>query len=431
MADVKTSSRLALVAGFALLVILFVVGGTWSYFAGLAGAVVAQGQLVVEGKPKTIQHLDGGIVSSILIDDGDRVETGQPLIRLDDTLLNANLAIYQNRLQEGLAQRARLVAERDGNETITWDDSLFDLLVIEADIGVRNGQETLFSARRETRDGQIAQLQEKIRQLDNQTNGLKALKASKSAQLAFLDEEVDGIRALREQGLVPNSQLMSLERQREELIGQNAEHDAELAGIQNTISETQIQILQIGREFRESVLAELRQVEQEVNDMTQQLYATKEQLKRVEIKAPVTGIIHELSVFTIGGVVAPAAPVLQIVPQEERLQVEAKVEPRSVDEIYPGQSAALRFSALNQRTTPELTGQVEQISANVITEEQTGASYYLVRIVVSEEELRRLDGQLLIPGMPVEVFIKTQDRSALNYFLKPLLDQMQRAFREE
>ena len=428
---VRTGNRGPVLAGLFLLALLFAGGGGWLYTANLAGAVIAQGQVAVLGKPKTIQHLDGGIVAAIAIDEDDRVVKDQLLIRLDDTLLKASLNIHQNRLRENVARRARLAAERDSLERIIWDDGILKPFGMEISPQTRQGQEKLFEARQSTREGQILQLREQIKQFRNQQTGIEALKISRKTQLGFLDEELTGIRSLNEKGFSPKSRLMTLERQREEIIGQIAEQDAELARVQNAISEAEIEILQVNREFRQNVLTELRQVEQEVNDLTQQLHATVEQLKRVEIKAPVSGIVHELSVFTIGGVIGPGSPVLQIIPQDEGFEIEANVEPQFIDELHPGQPATLRFSAFNQRSTPELDGSVKGISPNVVIDEQTGFSHYKIRLTVSENELARLDGQPLIPGMPVEAFIKTRERTALNYLTKPLTDQIERAFREE
>lgn len=428
---VATSSRAVVLSGLALLVLLFVAGGAWATYASLSGAVIAPGQIAVLGQPKTIQHLDGGIVAEIAVDNGDTVEKGDLLVRLDDTLLKANQAIYQNRLTEALARRARLAAERDGAETISWDHPVLEVFDLDLPRDTRASQARLFKTRRATRLGQASQLREKIAQYDNQAKGIHALKGSKARQLALLEEELEGIRSLAEQGLTRKSQLMGLERQREEIIGQSAEDDAELARIANAISETEIAILQSGREFQEAVLGELAQVEAEINDMAEQLHATKEQLRRIDVRAPVAGIIHELSVFTLGGVVGPGSPILQIVPQNGGFEIEANIEPQFVDELYPGQPATLRFSAFNQRTTPELAGTLKTISPNVTINEQTGLSFYQVRLTVPDSELARLEGQAIIPGMPVEAFIKTRDRTPLNYLLKPLTDQIKRAFREE
>lgn len=430
--SVKISEVRFVLAGLFLIVFLFLVGGGWALYANLAGAVIASGQVVIAGKSKTIQHLDGGIVAEIHVDDGQHVKEGDILIRLDDTLLKANLNIYQNRFRESVARRDRLVAERDDAGSVVWNDNILQVLGVDVLPTIKQGQEKLFEVRRATKQGQASQLQERIEQFENQKQGIKALMASKLAQLQFLDEERNALRSLKEKGLIPNSRFLALERQREEFIGQNAEYDSELARIQNSIGETEIQIFQIDREFRQSVLSELRQAEQEVNDITHQLYATKEQLKRVEICAPVSGIVHELAVFTIGGVVSAGASIMQIIPQNEKFEVEASVEPHFIDELYPGQPATLRFSAFNQRTTPELEGVIKSISAHVVVNKQTGFSSYMARISVTEKELVRIGDDLpLIPGMPVEVFVKTRERTPLNYLIKPLLDQISRAFREE
>lgn len=428
---VKTSNKLVIISGLSLVVLLFAIGGSWAYFAKLSGAVIAQGQVAVIGKPKTIQHLDGGIVAKISVDNGDTVSKGDLLIRLDDTLLKANLNIYKSRLRSSVAQQARLVAERDNLYQIIWENKILEPFDMEINTAVKQSQIKLFEARKATQQGQISQLREKIKQFKNQTVGIEALKDSKTTQIGYLEEELEGTRSLNKKGLVSKSQLMALERQREEIVGQLAEQDAELARIQNSISETEIQILQIGREFRQAVLSELHQIEQEVNDMSQQLHATFEKLKRIEIKAPVSGMIHELAVFTIGGVVGSGNSVLQIIPQNEGFEIEANVEPQFVDELHIGQSATLRFSAFNQRTTPELNGIVKGISPNVVVNEQTGISFYKIRLKVTKFELALLKDQKLIPGMPVEVHIKTRERTALNYLIKPLLDQINRAFREE
>ena len=428
---VKTDSRFWILIGLCAFLALFAGGGTWLYAANIAGAVIAPGTVAIQGKPKTIQHLDGGIVSQIKVADGDRVEAGDVLVQLDPTLLNVNLQIYRNRVREVVAQRSRLIAERDGLQKITWDESLLVLLGLQQNEAIRLGHQRLFDARRTAREGQIEQLNERISQFESQIDGVNALKASKGRQIELISDELSSVTVLKEKGLATNAQVIGLEREKENLTGQIGEHDADLARISNSINESKIQILQIERDARQSVLAELREVELELNEVSQQLHATVERLKRVDIKAPAGGIIHEMSVFTIGGVVGPGETILQIIPQKEQLVVETRVEPQFIDEVFQGQAAAMRFSAFNQRTTPELNGVVDGISANIVVDELTGAPFYKVTLVVPQGEMERLNGLELIPGMPVESFIKTRDRSALNYLIKPLLDQASRAFRED
>lgn len=428
---VKTSNRVPVLTGLLLIFLLFIVGGAWAIFANLSGAVIAQGQVAVLGKPKTIQHLNGGIVAEIRTDNGDRVDKDDLLIRLDDTLLRANLNIYKNRLRESVAQRARLVAERDGLQEIIWDDRTLKPFDMELSYDARQGQERIYQARLSTREGQISRLNKQIKQFHNQKTGINAIQNSRQTQLSFLDEELKSVQSLSQKGLSSKSAVMAIQRQREEIIGLIAEQDAELDRIQNSISEAEIQILQVDHEFTQNVLTELYQVDQEINEISQQLHATIQQLNRIEIRAPVSGIIHELSVFTIGGVIGAGSPILQIIPQDEGFEIEANIEPQFVDEIYPNQHATLRFSAFNQRTTPEINGTIKGISPNVVINEQTGLSFYKIRLTVPEAELARLGDQPILPGMPVEAFIKTQERTPLNYLLKPLLDQINRAFREE
>ncbi|WP_419914403.1 HlyD family type I secretion periplasmic adaptor subunit [Hoeflea sp.] len=416
--------------GLALMVLLFVVGGGWASIARLSGAVIAPGQVSVSGKPKDVQHVDGGLVAEIHVSEGEQVSLGEPLLRLDDTLLRAEFEVHAARLRESVARLARLEAERDNLDAIVWRDDLLDINRIIDDPAVRQGQERLFDARRQSRIGKVSRLREKIHQFRNQVIGTTTVMRSNERQIASLDEELSGVRQLREKGLATASRVLNLERQRETLTGQNGELTSGIARIENSISETELQILQIDHDFREDVLATLRQASGEYDEVSQLLKTTQEKIRRVEITAPAAGIVHDLSVFTIGGVVASTATLMQIVPQDDRFEIETRIEPASIDEVFPGQSAHIRFSAFNQRTTPELIGTVTRVSADVLQEASTGATYYTAHIDVAEAELEKLEGLDLVAGMPVEVFIQTSRRSVLSYVLKPLSDQVRRAFRE-
>lgn len=428
---IKTSHRVALFSG--LLALFTLVGGVggWMAYANIAGAVVASGTVSIKGKPKTIQHLDGGIVSEIKVANGDVVQKDQIVLRLDPTLLLANLKIYRERLGETLARKSRLMAERNMESKITWLDVDIDQDHFEARPDQRQGQQHLFDARKEATAGQIHQLEEKIAQFKNQIDGVKGLKAAKADQLSFIAKELSALNTLMKKGNTTLPRILALKRQKADLDGQNAEHDAELARIENSINETELQILQVRRETRKEILTELRQATQEVNELVQQIYATETQFKRIDIRAPVSGMIHELSVYTVGGVVAPGAPVMQIVPLTEQVEIEAQVEPQFIDELYIGQDATLRFTAFNQQSTPELNGKVRSVSPSSSVDERTGFAFYTVRLAIPKQELRKLSGQKLIPGMQVESFIKTRERTVLNYLVKPLADQIKRAFREE
>lgn len=417
--------------GIIVFILLFVGGGGWLSMAQISGAVIGTGAVSVEGRSKAIQHLDGGIVTEILIENGDTVQSGDVLIRLDDTLLISNLEIYENRLQEAIARKARLEAERDDDRKVIWDEALLSRLKLEVDDAVRNGQEKLFEARRKTRLGQLEQLSEKIAQYENQSHGLVEVVASKQEQMRLLTIEHEALNALSKQGYAAENRVLAMQRQIEELKGQVAEHHAELASIENSVSETKIQMLQVEREFSQNVLMELREVESSVNDLIQQLQATREQLSRVEIHAPVSGIVHALNVYTVGGVIGSGNVVMEIVPQSERLIFEVNIEPQFIDQVYPGQSAGVVFSAFNARTTPRLNGYIHTISADSIVNEEAKTNFYQVQVSVPDKELERLNGLKLVPGMPVEVFLETEYRTPLNYLLKPLMDNFQRALRED
>lgn len=427
----KTSSRPAIVAGLLGMLVLLGGIGSWMALAEIAGAVVAQGAVTVHGRPKTIQHLDGGIIAQILVSDGDLVRRDDLLVRLDDTMLKANAAIHTRRLEEALAERSRLDAERDGKGQIEWPQDFEMSLGVMPSAEVKASQSRLLQVRRESRDGQRARLEEKIAQFDNQITGVKGLQVAKEQQIGFIDRELKGLRQLHEQGNTTLNRLLALERQRADLTGQLAEHGSELSRIQNAIGEARINILQLEREFLETVLAELRKRDQEINEVVQQLTATRAQLSRVEVRSPVAGRVHQMSVFTIGGVVAPGAGILQIVPANEAVEVEVQVATQFIDEIFVGQPARIRLSAFNQHSTPELDATVKTISPSSVVDEKSGAAFYRVWLHLAEEQLSRLGGQRLVPGMPAEVYIKTRDRTALNYLVKPLTDQINRAFRED
>ena len=428
---VTTNYRGIINVGIFALVFLF--GGliAWMSWFVISGAVVASGSVAVKGKPKMVQHLDGGVIAAINVVDGQTVKQGDIVVRLDDTIHHANLLIYRNRLRESVALRARLEAERSEREHIAWLDDFLQTLKIDFDKSVRTGQQKLFEARRSTLNGQVQLLNEKIAQFNNQINGVEALKESKKRQIELIGRELEGVRKLFKQGNTTQRRLLELERESVRLIGEQAEHDAQLARIRNSIKEMNVEILQSKRKFREQVLTELRTTTVEINDLVQQLYATRQKLNRIEIRAPVSGVIHELAVHTVGGVIAAGATVMQIVPQDEAVEIEVAVEPQFIDDLFIGQEASVRFTAFNQRTTPQLNGKVVAISPASTVNQTTGMAYYQVRVGIGDEELTRLGQQKLVPGMPVETFMRKTDRTVLSYLMRPLTDQIYRAFRED
>lgn len=452
------------------IVVVFGFGG-WSAFASIRGAVVASGVVSTEGQSRTIQHRDGGIVDAILVSDGDHVEAGDVLIRLDATSLRSELAIVENRLYEALARQARLEAERDDAPTMhrpplldamvasdrRWkemlagtnaaDPKLVSALNDHAMADIRaestpetgaeiadrvfSGQVRLFQARRDTLKAQVDRLQASIAQSQEQIKGIESQRESQERQRDLIQQELVGARALLKKGLIQLPRVLALERQEAELEGGIAGHNADVAAINQSISQLQLQILEAQRDMREKVLTELREAESNVQDLTEQRVAASDKLSRIDIRAPVSGTVNNLQVHTVGGVVKPADVLMSIVPDREALIVEARVEPQFVDQIRAGQAARIRLSAFDQRTTPELDGKLMTVSADRLTDTATNQPYYALKVSIAQAEIAKLDGKTLVPGMPAEVFLVTGDRTPLSYIMKPLTDQLARSMREQ
>lgn len=429
--DLKTNHWRTTYVGYVCLFLLFGVGIIWMGSTVLAGAIVASGAVAVEGKPKAVQHPDGGIVAAINVKDGSLVKKGQVVIRLDDTLLRADLNIYTNQLLEAVAKQNRLIAEREGRDRIIWDLSLLEALDVEPSKGITEGQEKLFKARLRTRNGQIDQLTKRVAQFRSQLVSYEFQRMAANNQVTLLNEELVGLEKLHEKGLVAMRQVRTTKRQLEELISNAGGASAEMARMKNSINEVDLQILQVELDFTQAVLTELSDVELEIKNLTQQILATRTKLDRTEVRAPVNGMVHELSVFTVGGVIGQGTALMSIVPQTEVLQVEIKIEPQFIDQVHIGQNAGVRFAAFNQKTTQELTGIIAAVSPATTIDPTFGNAYYAAKVQITDEERQKLGGERLIPGMPVEVFVKTAERTALNYLFKPLTEQLYRAFRED
>lgn len=424
------SVRATVLVGLAALALLVGVFGGWAAFTQISGAVVAGGRLVVDSEVKKVQHLTGGIVGQLLVREGDRVRRGDVLIRLDETVTRANLAILVKNLDMLAARRARLVAERDRAGTITHDA---DLLARIDDAAVRDaiaGEERLFQFRRELRAGRKAQLAERVAQLNQEIAGMETQRRAKQRQLELIGQEIERVRGLYQQRLIEVTRLIALQREETDILGLDGSLAAQIAQAHGKIAETELQVLSIDQETSEQVATELRDVDARIGEFVERRVAAEDQLKRTSIVAPQDGIVHQLAMHTVGGVVPTGEPVALIVPVGDSLSVEARVLPQDIDQLFPGQLAALRFSAFSQRTTPEIEGAVERLSADISVDPHSGLSYYTVRLRFSDRELARLGDVKLVPGMPVEAFIRTGDRSVASYFVKPLLDQIERAFRE-
>jgi len=429
--DSRASIRRHVIVGTAVVVFLaFGVGG-WASTAEISGALIAPGSLVVDSNVKKVQHPTGGVVGELHVHDGDRVKAGDLLIRLDETVTRANLAIVTKGLTELYARKARLGAERDGADTVPLPKELAER-ASDPDVQEAMGSERkLFELRRKARLGQKDQLQQRIAQLKEQITGLTAQQDAKSKEMSLIDQELAGVRDLWAKNLVQLSRLTSLEREDARLQGERGQLIAAAAEAKGKIVETELQILQVDQEFTSDVAKELRETDSKIGEYVERKVTAEDQLRRTEIRAPQDGVVFQTTANTVGGVVAAGDPIMLIVPESDTLLVEVKVEPKDIDQLQFGQPVVLRFSAFNMRTTPELNGTVVRIAADTSTDQRTGQSYYLVRIAMTAEEISRLGDVKLTPGMPVEAFIQTGERTMLSYLVKPLHDQLKRAFREK
>lgn len=412
-----------------LLILVFGLGG-WAALASISGAVIATGVVAVEGKPKIIQHIDGGIVGEILVRDGNEVETGDVLLRLDATQIQASLAIVESKLHEALALQARLEAELNGASELVPPTELDPLLNEPAVTNMFHGQQELFEARSTTRRGRIQQLELRVAQYHDQIDSLEALHQAMQKQNGLVAEELADVEKLHARGHIPITRVRAIAQDAARLEGETAEHLAQLAEARGALAEARAEIHQIRDEFREEAATELRDVVASIREFKEEQTVAGDKLGRIEIRSPVNGIVHNLNAHTIGGVISPTEPIMQIVPREDRLIIETRVEPQYIDQLHIDQPATLRFPAFNQRTTPELDGLVVNISADRLEDKTNGMAYFRTIIRVPEAQIARLNGQALLPGMPVEGFIQTERRSVLSYLVKPLLDQLWRAFRE-
>ena len=429
--DARASIRRHVIFGCVVVAVLAVGLGGWAATAEIAGALIAQGSLVVDSNVKKVQHPTGGVVGEVRARDGDRVKAGDILVRLDETVTGANLAIITKGLTELYARKARLGAERDGADSVPAPKQLADK-TNDPDVQEALGSERkLFELRRKARLGQKDQLQQRIKQLQEQITGLTAQQAAKAKEMEIIGQELQGVRDLWAKNLVQINRLTSLEREEARLQGEHGQLIAAAAEAKGKIVETQLQILQVDQEFASDVAKELRDADSKIGEYVERKVTAEDQLKRTDLRAPQDGVVFQSTANTVGGVITAGDPVMLIVPETDTLIVEAKVEPKDIDQVQFGQPVVLRFSAFNMRTTPEINGTVVRVGADTTTDQRTGQSYYLVRISMTPEEIAKLGEVKLTPGMPVEAFIQTGNRTMLSYLVKPLHDQLKRAFREK
>ena len=426
----RRSIRRHALAGLVIVAILAGGVGGWAGTMKLSGALIAPGSVVVDSNVKKVQHPTGGIVGELRARDGDRVKIGDVVVRLDDTVTRANLAIVTKGLTELIARKARLESERDGADSVVFPADLLARLN-DADVAVAmESERRLFDLRRNARIGQKEQLRQRIEQLKEEVRGYRAQQEAKTKEIELIEREMVGVRDLWKQKLIPINRVTELERQAARLEGESAQLIAQTAQIGGKIAETELQIIQIDRDLSSEVAKETREIDGKLGEFVERKVTAEDQLKRIDIRAPQDGTVFQSTVHTVGGVITAGDPIMLIVPEADNLTVEAKVNPQDIDQVRIGQTALLRLSAFNQQATPEINGAVTRISADAASDQRTGTTYYTIRIAMPPEEVAKLGEVTVIPGMPVEAFVQTGERTMLSYFLKPLNDQLMRVFRQ-
>jgi HlyD family secretion protein len=441
--------RRALIVGLLVVGVLVFGGGLWAGTVSLAGAVLATGTVVVDSNVKKVQHASGGTVGAILVEDGDRVEQGALLIRLDETMVRASLQIVTKQLDEIAVRKMRLTAERDGADALAIPPEL-EPRQSELEIAaLLTAERNLFASRHDARLGQTAQLRQRIAQLRQEADGLAAQQWAKGREIDLVGKELDGAEKLYGRNLMPITKLTALQREAARLAGERGQLISQQAQTTGRVAEIELQIIQIDQDLRAEVMKELREVTAKEAELVERRVAAEDQLRHIEIRAPQTGLVHQLTVHTVGGVIAQGETLMLIVPEHDALVVEAKIAPQDIDHVRAGQPAFIRFTAFDQRTTPEFDAQVTRVAADLTKDQQTGAAYFVARLSLTRRA-GEADGDVmdahgvagrqpeggagkgfaLVPGMPAEVHIRTSERTALSYFLKPLTDQVARAFTE-
>jgi membrane fusion protein, epimerase transport system len=416
--------------GLIILVITFGLLGTWGFFAPLDSSALAPGQVTVKSHSKTVQHLDGGIVSQLFVKDGNIVKEGDILIKLDGTEVKAQLEILRGQSITLSAQLARLIAERDGLDAIKFPQNMQDLSD-ESIVKARQTENQIFKARKNSHDGEISVLKQRMSQLASKIKGLEGQRSSKQQLMASYTEEVNDLRELLAQGYADKQRLREIERSHASVTGETSSLTSEIASSEIQIGETKLQILQIQKQFQEEVASKLSEIQAELFDVTQRLRATFDKVIRTDIKAPASGRVLGLSVHNVGGVITPGKPILDIVPQQEELIINAQVSPQDIDRVSKGLVAEVRFSAFNQAKIPKVMGKVINLSADRLVEERSGLPYYQAQVELLPESYAKLKGFDLLPGMPAEVFIKTGERTVFEYLMQPVSNAFARAFIED
>jgi HlyD family secretion protein len=427
----KWSAKTPMLVGIVAMVTLILGIGVWGSFTKIAGAIVASGTIQVESLRQVVQHPDGGVVGEILARDGQRVEAGDILLRFDDKLLKSQSIILDGQLSEFAGRKARMRAERDGDTELQFDTIFAERAPTDPNLQkVLATQTSLFSARLQTFKQTQEQLIERQTQIRLQIEGSQKQVKSLELQLALLSKERADQEVLLKKGLAQASRVLALQREEARLLGQRGELEASIAASGAQIIETKLEALRLASQRREQAETDLQDIETSEIELNERLISATETLERLDVRAPVSGIVYDMQVHALRSVVRPADPMLYIIPQDQPLVVQSRIETIHIDQVTVGQAASLRFSTFDQRTTPEIFGTVSKVSADVFTDEVTGVQFYTAELLPNAGEIERLGDIELLPGMPVEAFIKTGDRTPLNYLLKPFMDYLNRAFRE-
>lgn len=425
-------ARAPVLFGFWVLFVVFGIFGTWATFAPLDSAAIAQGSVILDSSKKTIQHLEGGIISEILVREGSVVEKDQPLIRLSETAARASRDLVHGQLLAFKAAEGRLIAERDGKDILEFDSSLDEFDDNPDKEKILDAQQQLFKSRKKAYSGKIDILNQRVAQFNDEIKGLSAQAESVRNQRKLIGEEIEVVNKLLEQRNAVRPRLLALQRKAEELDGNRGEYLARVAKAKQHITETKLEIIQIKNTLLNEVAAELRDTQAQIADLEERLRASSDVLERIVVVAPQSGIVNNLQYHTVGGVVSPGAPILDIIPQDDRLVIEAQVKPQDIDIVHEGLTARVRLTAFKTRRVPVLEGQVINVSADRLVDQNTGIAFYLARVVIEDDQFEQLEEEIeLYPGMPADVMIQTGSSTFLRYLISPITDSFRKAFREQ
>lgn len=412
--------------------VLFFGFGTWSVSVNIAGAIISSGQVAVESNRQVVQHPDGGVVVDIKVREGSRVEAGDVLIRFDEHAMRSEYEILSAQLSEFDARVARLSAEQKGDEQIHFPDALLEAAQKNDDVAqILEGQKSLFQTKVEIQSQELEQFRRRQEQISSQIKGVDAQLDALYRQSDLAREELDTMEQLLSRGLAERSSMIALQSRSAGLLGQSGELMASRSELEGRITEIDLQILQVTSQAREAAIAELRDLSLQRSEAEQRIKALEERMLRLDVTAPVSGIVYDMQVFAQRSVIRPAEPILYIVPQEQALVVQTRIDPVHIDLVHARQPVSLRFSSFDPNETPELQGKIVRVSPDAFTDQATGETYYQAEVRLDDGEVERLNGQAMLPGMPVEAFIRTNDRTPLAYILQPFTDYFHRAFREE